>query len=55
MTMSMGEKSKLTITGDFAYGPDGIDGVIPGNATLVFEVELLALGEQSAGGGCTLL
>ena len=60
MTMSLGEKAKLTITGDFAYGPDGIPGVIPQNATLVFEVEVLAIGEKAipgargGGGGCSL-
>ena len=44
MTMSLGEKCKLTCPSDFAYGPDGIDGVIPGGATLIFEVELLKIG-----------
>ena len=47
MTMSLGEKCKLTCPSDFAYGPDGIDGVIPGGATLIFEVELLAVGASS--------
>jgi FK506-binding protein 1 len=38
--MCKGEKSKLTISSDMAYGPDGIPGVIPPSATLVFEVHL---------------
>lgn len=42
-TMCVGEKAYLTCTPDYAYGPDGIGGVIPPNATLVFEVELLNL------------
>ncbi|KAI9296666.1 FK506-binding protein 1 [Neoconidiobolus thromboides FSU 785] len=42
-TMSLGEKAVLTITGDYAYGPQGYPGVIPPNATLNFEVELLKI------------
>lgn len=39
----VGEKRSLTIPSDLAYGPQGIPGVIPGGATLVFEVEVLAI------------
>merc|ERR1712066_26508 len=39
--MSLGEKSLLTCTPDYAYGARGFPPVIPPNSTLVFEVELL--------------
>ena len=41
--MSVGERAKLTCTPDYAYGASGIGGVIPGNATLIFDVELFGV------------
>nr|XP_025038128.1 peptidyl-prolyl cis-trans isomerase FKBP1B [Pelodiscus sinensis] len=41
--MSLGQRAKLTCTPDMAYGATGHPGVIPPNATLIFDVELLRL------------
>ncbi|KAB8230869.1 FK506 binding protein proline rotamase rapamycin-binding protein [Aspergillus alliaceus] len=45
--LSLGEKALLTITGDYAYGPQGFPGLIPPNATLLFEVKLISINGKS--------
>lgn len=41
--MSIGQRAKLICSPDYAYGSKGHPGIIPPNATLIFDVELLAL------------
>ena len=41
--MNVGGQRTLTIPASMAYGASGVDGVIPPNSDLIFEVELLSL------------
>ena len=41
--IKVGGKARLTCPSDTAYGADGIRGVIPPNAVLLFEVELVSI------------
>jgi len=42
-SMNVGGKRRLLIPADLGYGTSGAGGVIPPNATLLFEVELLEI------------
>jgi FKBP-type peptidyl-prolyl cis-trans isomerase len=41
--MKVGERRKIILPSKLAYGDKGAGGIIPGGATLYFDVELLAI------------
>jgi len=43
MTMSVGEKARLVLSPDYAYGERGVPPDIPPSSFLVFEVQLIAI------------
>ena len=47
LLMQVGDKWELTIPADIAYGERGAGGVIPPNATLVFDIELLGIKSEA--------
>ena len=40
--LKVGDRARLTIPASMGYGARGVPGVIPGGATLLFDVELVA-------------
>jgi FKBP-type peptidyl-prolyl cis-trans isomerase FkpA len=41
--LRVGDKARLTIPAALGYGDRGVPGVIPGGATLIFDVELVGV------------
>jgi len=52
--MSLGEKCKLKISSGYGYGKEGCGGLIPPNADLIFECELLEI-ERTGNGSSTCI
>ena len=62
--LTLGQRATFKCPSSLCYGPSGAAGVIPPNADLIFDIELLAVGDQCASGfvlpgqssgGCVLL
>jgi len=50
--MSVGQRARVTCPPELAYGANGKPGLIPKNATLIFDMELLSVeSSKSKGGG----
>jgi FKBP-type peptidyl-prolyl cis-trans isomerase len=49
--MPVGSQYRFVIPGELAYGPMGSGQLIGPNATLIFEVEMLSIANDSAGAG----
>jgi FK506-binding protein 1 len=41
--MSLGEKARLKVPPEYAYGARGFSTMIPPNAALIYEIELIAI------------
>lgn len=46
MSMRLGEKAELIIKSDYAYGRIGAPPKIPGDATLIFTVEVIQINDR---------
>jgi FKBP-type peptidyl-prolyl cis-trans isomerase len=51
LSMRVGERAILSCDAAHGYGAAGAGGVIPPDAPLAFDVELLSVGAPPAGGG----
>ena len=49
--LTLGQRATFKCPSDMCYGPSGAGGVIPPDADLIFDIELLAVGDQCAGCG----